>query len=150
VSSRSAAFGRLEGANAGAIGGMASTSINSARSPASRLANTTYDEFKGSFLVIQRSALIGNSLTQIADYAALRSFVAANEKHVESLQESSILTLFNDREKNIEPMEHISDWDLALVNALYSTSANISAMRQRVAMVNKIERDIETTQQSAD
>ncbi len=96
------------------------------------------------YLLIERKALADLTLVQIADFAAVYSLIEVDIKSGASeAGAETVLTLFEDRKAGRQPEDSVTEWDLMLLHALYSTPADISAQAQRSAMITTIVNEIQ-------
>jgi hypothetical protein len=93
------------------------------------------------FLVIDVKAIDGLTLTQVADYAAMRTLAITRDPKASSLGEDSILTLFDDASGASKPAS-LSNGDAAYLHALYATSNGVSGSAQRSNMALSISRTL--------
>lgn len=98
----------------------------------SRLKQSVKQDITHGFVLIEREALLGLSPIQIADFAAMRGLLSANPETEDLGPVSTIMTLF-DVEKDAQ-LPGITEWDLALLAALYKAPVDLSADRQRSLM----------------
>jgi hypothetical protein len=109
---------------------------------ASRLTDQAHSEFIGSVLVIEERALDGLTTTQLADYAAMRTFTAADPARLGDRSLSTILTLL-DAPMGSEVPITLTSWDLAFLQSLYASNANIHAPGQRGEIQDGMRRGVE-------
>ena len=105
----------------------------------SRINTSIVRDINMAIVVIEKEALLGINLRQIADYGVMRLLANTDEPSEANLSERSILTLFSDRAEGYEAPQSVTAWDLALLKALYSTKNNVSASMQRAAMTGVFE-----------
>lgn len=96
----------------------------------SRLTEQAHSEFIGSALVVEARALEGLTTTELADYAAMRTFSGADPARLTDRNLSTILTLL-DTPMGSEAPVTLTSWDLAFLESLYRSSANTYAPGQR-------------------
>lgn len=110
----------------------------------SRIKLPTKEHMRASYLLLEKKALVGLTTVQIADYSAMQSLmdISANQDEISNFD--SILSLFKDRESGLNLADMISEWDLALLSALYSTPSDIRANMQRSAMQQKIAKELDS------
>ena len=95
-----------------------------------RIADQAHHEFTGSVLVVQVSALAGLTTTQLADYAAMRTFTGADPARLPNSRLPTILTIV-DAPMNSEVPITLTSWDLAFLQSFYASEVNIHAPGQR-------------------
>lgn len=103
---------------------------------------TTQKSMTHSFLLIEKDALVGLTTIQIADYAAMSSFINTKKRHPSSIPSYSILSLFNSAKPDRKVPASISEMDLVLLSSLYSSPADVSASMQSAAMLHSIEKEL--------
>ena len=105
---------------------------------ASRIARSVRSDLNFRAIIIDLSQLDGQTMQQLSAYAAM---LTLGEFDISSpiAQQRTILNLFHDA--TASPAD-LTDWDLAYLRALYSTSASRDASRQRSAMIRHIRRNL--------
>jgi hypothetical protein len=97
---------------------------------ASRLTDLAHSEYIGSILVVEARALDGLTTTQLADYAAMRTFTGADPARMQDRNLTTILTLL-DAPMGSEVPVTLTSWDLAFLQSLYASNASVYAPGQR-------------------
>jgi hypothetical protein len=92
--------------------------------------------FEGSALVVERSALVGLTTTQIADYAAMRLFARTDPTRVAG-KAPTILTILEAPMGSEIPIT-LTQWDLAFLRGLYASPENRLAGAQRSAIAQEM------------
>lgn len=105
----------------------------------SKIKKTVKQQITRSFLLIEKDALIGLTTVQIADYAAMRSFVESEGNDTPSY---SILSLFDYANSRNDAPESVSELDLALLSSLYNSPSDVSASMQSAAMIHKMNKEL--------
>lgn len=95
-----------------------------------------------SFLLIEKDALVDLTTIQIADYAAMRSYIDTKNSQSSQAPRYSILALFDSPEANEKIPSSVSEMDLVLLSSLYNSSADVSASMQSSAMLQRIEKEL--------
>lgn len=90
-----------------------------------------------SFVLFELDAVEGLTLTQIADYAAMRTLARTSPAAIRGPR--TILGLFDDIGSGYARVEAMTGWDAAYLRALYRTNSTVSAAQQRSNMVRMIE-----------
>lgn len=108
----------------------------------SRLSPATRPHFKATVLVVQLDALRGLTLTQFADYAAMRIFAQTDPSR---LDRSTVPTILNivDTPMGAEVPLTLTQWDLSFLRALYGSAENRYAEQQRQEMRRRLENDLD-------
>jgi hypothetical protein len=99
-------------------------------------------DMQNSFLFLEKSAIVGLTTVQIADYAILRSLIEVKQDKGRDENTPSILSLFDKDLRADERPNAASLWDIALLNALYSSPANVNSFRQKSLMIHRIQQNI--------
>lgn len=110
----------------------------------SRIVSPVEMDISMAVLVVEKPALLGMNLRQIADYSAMRLLVNSNRSVDQKVTEHSILSLFSDKSEGATPPESLTEWDLALLKSLYSTRVNVYAPMQRGQMMAIFERELKS------
>lgn len=95
-----------------------------------------------SFLLLEQDALVDMTTVQIADYAAMRSYIDTRDSGNQSVPRYSILSLFDDAGPNQAIPVSVSEMDLVLLSALYNSPSDVSASMQSSAMLNRFEKEL--------
>ncbi|MES2443608.1 MAG: hypothetical protein V4574_12325 [Pseudomonadota bacterium] len=96
----------------------------------SRLSATVRPVFFASVVVIEREAVIGLTTTQVADYAAMRTFAGVDPARLTHTSAPTILTVI-DAAPDALVSPTLTQWDLAYLRALYAIPAQHYGQRQR-------------------
>jgi hypothetical protein len=107
-----------------------STQAASRGRPAARLA------FFGTNLVVERKALTGLTVTQLADFAAMRLFARTDPSRVAG-KAPTILTVLEAPMGSAIPIT-LTEWDLAFLRGLYASPENQFAASQRSAIAKEM------------
>lgn len=103
----------------------------------SRLRASTRPHFIASILVVELESLRGLSLTQLADYAAMRTFARTDPDRLQGSPAPSILKMFDMPENSPLPIT-MTDWDFNFLKGLYSADPDAYANRQKSAIRGKM------------
>lgn len=109
---------------------------------ASHLTDMAHSEYIGSILVVEAHAIENLTTTQLADYAAMRTFTGADPARLADRGLSTILTVV-DAPMNSEVPITLTSWDLAFLQSLYASSANVYAPGQRSEIRSGMRRTLE-------
>jgi len=96
----------------------------------------------GSVLVMNVDALVGLTMTQIADYAAMRAFAPTQPRKLKGSGASTILTILDAPADSMVPLT-LTQWDQAYLRALYATGGYHNAYSQRADMARRISNSLE-------
>ncbi len=104
----------------------------------SNIKRTVQKDMTHSFLLLEKDALVGLTTLQIADYAAMRSYIDTRDSQTRQTPRYSILALFDSAKDSEEIPSSVSEMDLMLLSSLYNTPSDVSASMQSSAMVHQI------------
>jgi hypothetical protein len=116
-----------------------STQSSSRLRPAARLA------FLGSHLVVERKALEGLTVTQVADYAAMRLFARTDPSRVAGTA-PTILTVLEAPMGSAIPIT-MTQWDLAFLRGLYASPEDRLAASQRSEIAKDVQDELSRQRQ---
>jgi len=94
-----------------------------------------------SVVVIDKSALVGLSPTQLADYAAMRSFVRTDPAKLADSPAPSILKIIDAPPDAAVPVT-LTQWDLSFLKGVYASTANAWSASQRSEIQKSMGRDL--------
>lgn len=110
----------------------------------SRIEQNIQADLVSSFVLVEAKAIDGLTLTQIADYAAMRALAQTHAPA--SPGGPTILSLFN---RGSESVSELTRWDIAYLRSLYMTDNRRAAHSQEAAMKGAIERGLDRTRGKA-
>ena len=110
--------------------------------PPSRVRANSMPTFVASLVVIDRRSAGGLTVTQLADYAAMRTFADTDPARVASAAAPSILPILTLPADAPLP-QTLTHWDLAFLKALYSTSNVYYAAYQRGDIEQLVRKELE-------
>lgn len=116
--------------------------VLSTTNPGSRITASTRPIFVLSVVVIDIKALVGLSATQIADYAAMRTFTDADPVRAKESGAPTILTIL-EAPMNSETPVTLTAWDLGFMRGLYNAPADLGSSAQRGAIGRTMTREID-------
>jgi hypothetical protein len=96
----------------------------------SRLVTASRPIFAVAVVVVQIDALEGLTVTQLADYAAMRAFARTDPERLDSTSAGSILRILDAPMGSPVPIT-LTEWDLAYLKGLYASDPNRFAFQQR-------------------
>ena len=108
--------------------------------PASRYGKPMRADMNLSVLLIDIEKTRGVDIRQLADYSLVR--LVANTSDKAEMPQDTILTLFSDREQDIEPAQSVTVWDFAMLKSLYKSKADQPSARQRNSMARYFEKEL--------
>lgn len=116
--------------------------VNQTTDAASRIETGGRRQFDGAVVVVERAALAGLTVTQLADYAALRAFTGADPTKLKSNAVPTILRIL-DAPAGSEVPASLTERDLAFLRGYYSSPLNHHTGAQRSAISRTIEQEAE-------
>jgi hypothetical protein len=108
----------------------------------SRISTSTKPTFVASLVVVDIKAAAGLTTTELADYAAMRAFAAADPGRVLKTGVPTILGVLGQPDGAPLPIT-LTYWDLGLLKALYSTDNSYYARYQRGEMERVVREELE-------
>ena len=116
--------------------------VNRTTRAVSRLTPAVRHYFAGAVVVVQANALEGLTTTQLADYAAMRTFVHTDPKLLDASTPGTILTLLDTPMGQAVPLT-LTAWDLAFLKSFYQTRPAAWAEYQRAQMRGLMKKELE-------
>ena len=116
-------------------------SINEGTSSGSRVRAGTMPQFVSSIVMIEREALTGLNVTQVADFAAMRAFADTDPSRAAQVAAPTILTILDKGDDQMVPLS-LTHWDLGYLKSLYATSNAYFASYQQGEMEQIVEREV--------
>jgi len=108
----------------------------------SRIRTSSMPTFVASLVVVDIKAADGLTTTELADYAAMRTFAATDPERVVSTGVPTILSVLGQPDDKPMPVT-LTYWDLGLLKALYSTGNAYYARYQRGDMERVVREELE-------
>ncbi len=108
----------------------------------SRIKRTIKQTMTHSFVLLEKDALVDLTTIQIADYAAMRSYIDTRDSQTDQAPGYSILALFDSPQTNQKIPNSISEMDLMLLSSLYNSPSDVSASKQSAAMLHRFEKEL--------
>jgi hypothetical protein len=108
----------------------------------SRIRTSTKPTFMASLVVVDIKAAAGLTTTELADYALMRAFAAADPRRVLKTGVPTILGVLGQPDNAALPIT-LTYWDLGLLKALYSTDNAYYARYQRGEMEQVVRKELE-------
>jgi hypothetical protein len=115
--------------------------INEGMNSGSRVRSGTMPQFVASMVMVERSALTGLSVTQVADFAAMRAFADTDPHRAAMSGAPTILTILDKARDEMVPVT-LTQWDLGYLTSLYATSNAYYASYQRGDMERVLAREV--------
>lgn len=108
----------------------------------SRISHTMRPIFVAAVVVIELDAVVGMTTTQLADYAAMRTFARTDPEKVKGVSAPTILSVL-DAPDDAEVPVTLTQWDLGYLRGLYAAAPMRSAWTQRGEIKREIARDLD-------
>lgn len=115
--------------------------VNEGTSSGSRVRAGTMPQFVASMVMVERSALAGLSVTQVADFAAMRAFADTDPRRAAGSGAPTILTILDKGDDQMVPVT-LTHWDLGYLKSLYATSNAYYASYQRGDMEQQLVKEL--------
>lgn len=115
--------------------------INEGTSSGSRVRAGTMPQFVASMVMVERRALTGLSVTQVADFAAMRAFADTDPSRAAGAGAPTILTILDKGDDQMVPVT-LTHWDLGYLKSLYATSNAYYASYQRGDMEQQLVKEL--------
>lgn len=115
--------------------------VNKTTDAPSRMTAGARPQYDGAVVVVERRALAGLTVTQLADYAAIRSFAGADPKRLGPTSLPTILRVLEAPMGTAVPLS-MTQWDLAFLRGFYSAPRNINTAGQRSAIDRSMKKDL--------
>lgn len=115
--------------------------VNRTTEGSSRLAFAARPQFESAVVVIERGALSGLTMTEIADYAIMRALVDAEPERL-ATSAPTILRILDAPMSSEVPIT-LTEWDLGFLRAFYSIPRNAMNAAQRSAIREQMLRELD-------
>jgi len=119
--------------------------VNHTTARASRITSPAYPQFEAAVVIVEFDALDGLTITQLADYVAVRALTGANPAKLRNSAPPTILRAFDVPIGGEVPIT-LTEWDLSFLRGYYDARRNISAAAQRSAIAKTITDDTQPPQ----
>lgn len=116
--------------------------VNQTTESASRISVGGRRQYDGAVVVVERGALTGLTVTQLADYAAMRAFAGADPARLGTNRLSTILRIL-ETPIGSEVPPTLTEWDMGFLRSYYSSPRNLQTGAQRSDMARRIEKEVE-------
>lgn len=115
----------------------------------SRLTTASRPHFIASIVVVEIGALGGLTTTQLADYAAMRAFARTDPRRLGKSAAPTILAALEAPMNSPVPVT-LTEWDLAFLKSLYTSSPDRTATSQRNEMKRIVRREVADKRKDAE
>lgn len=116
--------------------------VNRTTEPASRLNAAARPQFEGAVVVVERGSLAGLTVTQLADYAAMRAFARTDPSRLGPSGTPTILRILDAPMGSEVPLS-LTAWDLGFLRGFYSAPRNLNTSAQRSAIGRSMTQELE-------
>jgi hypothetical protein len=107
----------------------------------SRLTDLDRPQFDAAVVVVERKALIGLTVTQLADYTAMRSLTGANPAKLGNSAAPTILHVLDVPIGGEAPVT-MTEWDFAFLKNFYDVSRTMHTSAQRSAITRNLAKTV--------
>lgn len=115
--------------------------VNEGTNSGSRVRAGTMPQFVASMVMVERSALTGLTVTQVADFAAMRAYADTDPHRAAGSGAPTILTILDKASDQMVPVT-LTHWDLGYLKSLYATSNAYYASYQRGDMEQELVKEL--------
>jgi len=116
--------------------------VNRTIEGSSRLTEAVRPQFDAAVVVVERKALPGLTVTQLADYAAIRALTGADPARLGNSDAPTILHVLEVPDGGETPIT-MTSWDLAFLKGFYDVRRNMHAGAQRSAISDSMVKDLQ-------
>ena len=121
--------------------------VNRTIAGSSRITEPVRPQFDGAMVVVERRALLGLTVTQLADYAAIRLLTGADPSHLGNSGAPTILHVLEVPIGGTAPIT-MTQWDFAFLRGYYDARRNLHTSAQRSAITDSMTKDLRKPQQN--
>jgi hypothetical protein len=108
----------------------------------SRITVPVHPQFDGAVVVVERKALPGLTVTQLADYAAIRALTGADPARLAASGAPTILHVLEVPMGGSAPVT-MTEWDFAFLRSYYDTRRDLRTASQRSAITDSMAKDLQ-------
>jgi hypothetical protein len=116
--------------------------VNRTIAGSSRITEPVHPQFDGAMVVVERQALLGLTVTQLADYATIRLLTGADPAHLANSGASTILHVMEVPIGGTAPVT-MTQWDFAFLRGYYDARRNLHTSAQRSAITDSMAKDLQ-------
>lgn len=116
--------------------------VNRTTRPASRIGFAARPQFAAAIVVIDSDALDGLTITQVADYAAMRTLVASDPARLGDSAAPTILRIIDAPMGAAIPIT-MTSWDLGVIKSFYASNPIVSAASTRTEVRRRLGKELE-------
>ena len=107
--------------------------VNRTIDPSSRITQPVHPQFDTSVVVVERKALVGMTVTQLADYTAVRALTGADPAKLANSSAPTILHVLEVPIGQAAPIT-MTSWDFTFLKGYYDARRNLRTGAQRSAI----------------
>lgn len=107
----------------------------------SRITEPARPQFDSAIVVVERKSLAGLTVTQLADYAAMRAFSGADPARLNNSGAPTILRVLEAPMGTAVPIT-MTRWDLGFLRGLYSSPTDITGAAQRSEIAKTVGQEV--------
>jgi hypothetical protein len=107
----------------------------------SRITEAVRPQFDGAIVVVERKALLGLTVTQLADYAAIRLLTGADPARLGNSGAPTILHVLEVPIGGTAPIT-MTQWDFAFLRGYYDARRSLHTSAQRSAITDSMTKDL--------
>jgi hypothetical protein len=115
--------------------------VNRTIAGSSRITEPVRPQFDGAMVVVERKALLGLTITQLADYAAIRLLTGADPSHLGNSGAPTILHVLEVPIGGTAPIT-MTQWDFAFLRGYYDASRNLHTSAQRSSISDSMTKNL--------
>lgn len=116
--------------------------VNQSTRGGSRILEATRPAFFAAAVVIEREALPGLTINQLADYAMMRALARTDPNQLPAGSQRSILSVL-EAAPDAEVPASITRWDLGFLRGLYASTANLRTVQQRGEIRERVATEVD-------
>lgn len=120
--------------------------VNRTGRSATRAAPPVRPQFGAAMVVVDQKALDGLTVTQLADFVAMRAFANTDPARVADTKLPTILKVLDAPMGSEVPLT-LTEWDLAFLRGLYAAPPAVSAPAQRSGIARQVEQALDKPKQ---
>lgn len=121
--------------------------VNRTIAGSSRITEPVHPQFDGAMVVVERKALLGLTVTQLADYAAIRLLTGADPSRLGNSGAPTILHVLEVPIGGTAPVT-MTQWDFAFLRGYYDARRNLHTSAQRSAITDSMTKDLHKPKQN--
>ena len=124
------------------LAGLPDVPTNATFDQPSRLVDFVRPQFDAAVVVVERRALIGVTVTQLADYVAMRALTGANPEKLANSAAPTILHVLDVPIGGVAPIT-MTEWDFAFLKSFYDVNRRYHPSAQRSEITKTMTKTLE-------